>query len=550
MTIWIITTGNSDVQLKTHEQWEEFYEEVSYSENNDIGNSGVDFLDIQRDKLSNLFPVPARVLGIVYQNHLQENYGDLKFPLLDTFCEHFSGNNDETPSTIVVLLTDQKNIFINDEEELNEKVQKTESPYWQDTCKLEPILRQYFKEKNFKGELLFFTLTPISDNGLDHWENTLNVVEKTLEEVKEKLYSKLKHHPQETIYVSHQAGTPAISSAVQFVSLSKFPNVKFLCSNLFYEKERKSEPQLVDVSNYWRGMQIQKAKQLIIKGLPAAAKEILIGIVNDQTLAELNKIVDLFNINNSLPKGEEIQIKPEIHRVIIALDLVEIFFEQENYIQGVAILNATQETFLKAAILNQTKNINGYVVKLSSLVKWSERGLFIQSQRNIKKIINLQKPLDILSQLNFPVPEDNHSDFKFWNDYQRFEKKMFKLNNSRQFQWLCGLRQDLKKWQWQLLESSCQYKREGEEDLRNQLLHNLQGVKKRDLIKYLLGHKQDLINLITKDNKEDSEIVCQVYQDRVRKPFIKALKLFALLPEPPKENQLKLKLQEIANSLK
>lgn len=39
MSIWIITTGNSDVQLKINYNWENlFYEEVRYDEEKDIKN--------------------------------------------------------------------------------------------------------------------------------------------------------------------------------------------------------------------------------------------------------------------------------------------------------------------------------------------------------------------------------------------------------------------------------------------------------------------------------------------------------------------------------
>ena len=61
--------------------------------------------------------------------------------------------------------------------------------------------------------------------------------------------------------ISHQAGTPAISSAVQFVSLYKFGGkfkVSFLSSN-----ERSEEVNLKEYSSYFQSMQMQEAKKLL-----------------------------------------------------------------------------------------------------------------------------------------------------------------------------------------------------------------------------------------------------------------------------------------------
>lgn len=531
MSIWILTTGNSDVILKHQKNWGNFYGEVTY----DLECTGF-ASPVPKDNYNSSagYTVPARVLGYTYSKQPEYFESDLSFPLLETYREYFTGKNIKLDK-IIVLLTDQDRIF-NQGQRLYEKC-----PYWQDTCTLKPLLEWYF-QKNFPCEPEFLYLTPNQGNqGIDNWNHTLAVVTET--------FRQLDFNPLKTVYVSHQAGTPAISSAVQFVSLGKFNNVQFLVSNEYFDDEynQKSQSEAIQSSNYWRGMQIQKAQQLIMKGLPAAAQEILKDIADDKILAELSQLGDLFNINTSLAKGQEFEVKSAINRVIIALDLVEIFFEQENYIQGVAILNATQETFLKAAIVNQTKNINGYAVKLSSLLEWRERGLCIAPKQNIAKSITFAQPLDILKQLNFPIPERYDFDYPFWEKYQNNPSHRFKLNNSRQFQLLQGLRQDFKSWQ--LLAWSCQYDRESVEDLRNQLLHNLQGVKKSDLIKYLLGNDAKLINSIPQAQLADNQIVSQMYQNHVRKPFMKALKLFGLLSHGLEENQLKLKLQDIANSL-
>ncbi|MBC1300272.1 hypothetical protein GNF11_36415, partial [Nostoc sp. UCD122] len=81
---------------------------------------------------------------------------------------------------------------------------------------------------------------------------------------------------------------------------------------------------------------------------------------------EINKVVDLFNIKSSFIKGQEFEAKSAVSRIVTALDLIEIFFNQENYIQGIALLNATQETFLKATIISQKRKNNDSLINLSS----------------------------------------------------------------------------------------------------------------------------------------------------------------------------------------
>ncbi len=142
MTLWIVTTGNSDVQMKDCTNWEEFYEEVEEQ----FQDYHVDFRadGLEQDKATKLYPVPARVLGEVYCAALDENaayYDDLAFPLLDTFGQIFEEEERQKPAQVLILLTNQDRSFSTEEKQL-----KT-CPYWQDTCTLKPILERYFKEK-------------------------------------------------------------------------------------------------------------------------------------------------------------------------------------------------------------------------------------------------------------------------------------------------------------------------------------------------------------------------------------------------------------------
>ena len=87
--------------------------------------------------------------------------------------------------------------------------------------------------------------------GLDDWNVTLKLVQDK--------FSGLGIKQDDLVIVSHQAGTPAISSAVQFASLSMFGNkVRFLTSN-----ERTGVASLDPSSSYFESMQIQEAQKLL-----------------------------------------------------------------------------------------------------------------------------------------------------------------------------------------------------------------------------------------------------------------------------------------------
>ncbi|MCG6133969.1 MAG: hypothetical protein MET45_04825 [Nostoc sp. LLA-1] len=534
MSIWIITTGNSDVILKHDLSWGRLYDEVSdHLECSDFRSAS----RVNPEDKEAGYTVPPRVLGLVYENQPEEYYkDDLHFPLLDTYLEYFTNKNIEL-DRIIILLTDQSQIFISEEQRLYQK-----SPYWKDTCTLKPLLTWYFQDKQFTCQPEFAYLVPHElGKGIDHWDATLSLVDEKLRH--------LQIDVDKQVYVSHQAGTPAISSAVQFITVSKFQHVEFLVSNEYIDEnyQLKSEYDAIESSRYQRGMQIQKAQQLLKKGLPAAAKEILADIADEKTIKDINEITDLFNINNSLFQGRKFDMQSGVDRIITALDLIEIFFQQENYIQGIAILNATQETFLKIALLSQVKKIDDLTIKLSDCLSWDEEGLKIKSQQDLQKKFNSLQPIDMLKKIKFPYPESSESDFNYWESYKKNNNRYFKLQkNNQQLEWLMALRPEFKCWN--LLNWSCKYERERSDDLRNQLLHNLLGVTQDDVLKYLVGYDDKLINFV-KQNKEIENVVDQAYQEQVKKYFIKALNLFGLWKESTIENRLQKKLTNISNSL-
>lgn len=238
MNIWIITTGNSDVKLQDKSKWNSLYRQGRRELANDCG-----FQPAKQEEVS--FVVPARVMGVIYGNQLNdENYQDLFFPLLDAFSQQLTDRNK--PDRIVVVLTNQEATYLPNPEE--------KCPYWKDTCSLKPIFDKYF-EINFPEveSIEYLVLKPnLNEEGLDNWDKALALVEQEL--------SQLEVNKMDKIFVSHQAGTPAISSAIQFVSLARFGRqVKFLVSNE-YEPDRT---ELIASSNYLRGIQLQEAKALL-----------------------------------------------------------------------------------------------------------------------------------------------------------------------------------------------------------------------------------------------------------------------------------------------
>ncbi|MEA5518813.1 hypothetical protein [Limnoraphis robusta] len=570
MVTWIVTIGNSDVQLKHDENWEDLYNLVRNKyplENYDRFNCLK-----EKDKNTNYFLQSARVIGLVYGQH-REHYDDLAFPLLDTLMKEFNNNHkldpEKLPNKIIVILTDQREFFLKQSESI---IEEENCPFWQDTITLESIFKFYF-ESQLKITPQFIYLKPNFDGGVDHWEDMLELVRNTLEEELNSCSE------EELIYVSHQAGTPAISSAIQFVTISKFSNVQFLVGNRRYQEEGiVTEPQIISSSSYWRGLQIQKAKKLIRDGVPGAALELLRELkesIDPKVIEDIKELVDIFNIKALVSNpSDEFTPQDAINRVRTTLDLIEIFFEQENYIQGVTLLAAAQETFLKAAIKKCLDQLNIKVanIKVSEFIRWDNSGLFLKSIKNLKDVsgfnINSDRDLDLSQKLKFPVPkkeeqakEQDVDYWHFWNgyiyqsdqknlhndfmlkNYKNSNKKDFEIKNFRLYKWL---RQLAHFEDWLLLEWSCRYQREREDDRRNQLMHNLRGTTPDAVVKYLLG--SDSPEALNPKIIQSNVVV--IYRENVKKPFVKALHDLDLISEESSENKLKERLEGVAQTLK
>ncbi|MEI6428767.1 MAG: hypothetical protein WCO45_10340 [Pseudanabaena sp. ELA607] len=272
-TVWIVTTGNSDARLLTNK---DFLVLKDTSAKRDLlGSCYTKFKPIKNDKDD--WSLSGRVMGIVYGDAISEHRSKLEFPLLEGFCTKLKEEEKE-PDRIIILLTDQEAIF----EDRNDP----DSPYWKDTCTLQPIFEKYFKEK-YDASVEPVLLQPEDKTGLDDWNATLRLVQAK--------FAELGINKDDDVIVSHQAGTPAISSAVQFASLSRFGDkVSFLTSN-----ERTKVASLNPSSSYFESMQIQEARKFLKNFDYVSTASVLKGKLErlkEQNPDQADKIIKLLEV--------------------------------------------------------------------------------------------------------------------------------------------------------------------------------------------------------------------------------------------------------------
>jgi hypothetical protein len=259
MNIWILTIGSSDVQLNSKNDWTNLFRAGRSQLKPDRGFRPSKLSD------SDCLRVPARVMGVIYSQP-QAAIDDLAFPLVDNFINKLKAQAININEVILIL---------SDQSVLSKLALKQSHPYWQDTCTLQPILEKYLANQ-LKGGSNNLIIKPVllkarSENeGLDDWDVVLKLAQA------EFATSNFELPEDAIVYVSHQAGTPAISSAVQFCSLAKFGDrVKFLVSNE-YNPTFPEKP--LEGSSYLRGIRIQEAKALLGEGsYNYAGVEALIG---------------------------------------------------------------------------------------------------------------------------------------------------------------------------------------------------------------------------------------------------------------------------------
>jgi hypothetical protein len=268
MNIWIITIGNSDVQLWTKDHWTNLYRTVR----SQLGDRGFTPTEGTDDR----FLVPGRVMGTVYgQSQAQDYWHDLAFPLLDNFVGLVQHENIKIDQ-IILILTDQEVVFSRSQR------RSTQSAYWQDTCTLEPIVATYLKDKLPQAQLKSLLLQPQSPTeGLDDWDSVLKLIQSEL--------AQLDFPDSAKIYVSHQASTPAISSAVQFETLLRFGHrVQFLVTS-----ERDKElTKILNRSTYLRGIRQKEAKTLLNSYDYSGLKELLAPYLKPDVKPDVEILLD------------------------------------------------------------------------------------------------------------------------------------------------------------------------------------------------------------------------------------------------------------------
>jgi hypothetical protein len=296
-----VTIGSSDIQLdsdRTNQQkgrnekqrsdrvWSYWYNDALKEQCYDVS---FEPKLLYKDK-EETYRIAPRILGEVYQSNNQtvqdEIWQYVTFPLLDNFVQKLQELPE--PDAIALLLTDQSELF--KESYIR---QKLKCPYWQDTCTLKPILARYFQEKFSKAKLESIVLAPKSaKSGLDNWDSVLNLVSHELHHLTID-DEKIQVQPNERVYVSHQASTPAISSALQFASLAQFGDrVKFLVSNEY-------DPTLtgfVESSSYLRGIELQQAQKLLERYDYPGIKQVLQRQIDEAADKRIQHIAYLLDV--------------------------------------------------------------------------------------------------------------------------------------------------------------------------------------------------------------------------------------------------------------
>ena len=248
MNIWILTIGSSDIKLTSNYEWGYLREQKREALKPCYG----DFKCLTEEP-DGLFSLSARVLGIVYGDALETHWEYFRFPLLSAFTKQIQSDKKNKPDRIIVILTDQTQIFLDTNPDSMHDRSDPDCPYWKDTCELRPILQKYFDDSFGINKVTFSILEPTKiKKGLDHWDETLRLIQTEFE--------KWNISKSDRVIVSHQSGTPAISSAVQLTALMKFgKQVSFLVSNEFI----KDEAELLSGSSYFSTLQLQDAQQLL-----------------------------------------------------------------------------------------------------------------------------------------------------------------------------------------------------------------------------------------------------------------------------------------------
>ena len=442
MNVWLVTLGSSDVQLKDAEVWGEWYQEIRRS----LGP-----IDRARFKPTRTheddgtpYRIASRVLGIAYEKLGDAVTGQLVFPLLEQFQRQLLGN-EEKIDRIVVLTSDQRDVF--GEEERS----SYRCPYWQDTGLLYPIVLGYLQSLFPVAQISQLSLSPEGfEQGLDDWDAVLKLVRREI--------ASLDFEP-EKVYVSHQAGTPAISSAVQFSSLAKFGDrVEFLVSSEY----RSERMRLINSSEYLSALRLQEAKALLDR-YDYSGVERLMGRYLDLKNPEQKKIKRLLDaaiewnhaefhkFKNKLVKGNLIpkDAFPWWRSGYESAYLAWVRLQQENTVE---------------ALFHSFRGLEG------TILMWAKHEFSADLQESPKFGLQLKRSiLQKLPKYEMKLSELNQINFKKYENIGLFGNPLYEL-----------LRQAKPAWPE---NGSIQIVWEDAKTQRNSAFHTIEGLQKEEVFK-------------------------------------------------------------------
>jgi hypothetical protein len=476
--VWIVTTGNSDVKLTQENSWGS----LRLKKLDDLEPCPDDFSP-KEESNSDLFTLPARVTGIVYGDAIATHSHILKFPLLNGFCNKLEHPDDENnfppikPDRIFILLTDQENIF--------EKGDRSDSDsaYWKDTITLQPIFEYYF-QKQFDIKIEPVYLRPKSGSkGLDDWDVTLKLVQTE--------FDKLGITQDDEVIVSHQAGTPAISSAVQFVSLLKFQGkVSFLLSN-----ERSEEVNLISYSSYFQSMQIEEAKKLLANynyvGVESVLKTRLQADDRDvaKNILALLEVAKLWNLSKFSELKDKLQKLPLSKLRDLATERVKQWWWSAYEEAYLAVVRKEQENFVEA-LFHSFRSVEGLFSEWGKDTFFDHIEVDPISDRPFLNPTILQNPKGYFSKAKYKQdgkPKDNLADLK-----SELELRQEKLNKQEEVKnillygkylyTLFGVVRD--EYRDKCTDLKRFWADDGISEKRNRIFHQLQGVSKEQLSEF------------------------------------------------------------------
>jgi len=471
MNIWILTIGSSDVQLKPGNSWQKLFKISRSRLSPDRGFSPT-------AGIKGRFQAPARVIGVTYsQPEADQEFDDLAFPLIDNFIGQIKGDKIDK---IILVLSDQS-VF-----SLAERSSQ-HHPYWQDTCTLQPVLEKYFKKELQDGshslqiQPLFLKPTSTAE-GLDDWNGVLRLVQDE--------FSCLEFPDNATIYVSHQAGTPAISSAIQFTSLSRFgQQVKFLVSN-----ERDANlTRILPSSEYLKGIRKKEAEALLstynYAGVEALLKDelehneeakTLLNAAKNWNVAKFGDFLECLGHHSKFASDVEARTKKEnwwwiaYEEAYLAVirekqdNIVEAFFHSFRAFEG--IFSSWGRQYFDEHI----EYIDG-VPYLNPSALDDVRDYF--SRRKCKDVSDLKKIKEKLEALGAKPPEENNikSDERVKLEMQTL-CKFFRSSRYKEYKDNCG--------ELEIFWDTKNNKENNVSEKRNFIIHQVQGMSEPDLWKF------------------------------------------------------------------